>query len=111
MTAFVRCASARRAVAAPAEKWHGHPNLRRRPHAPNKGRGRLQVQIQRAFMAGGPVLSASVIFDWAYARGRGRLQSNRRWSVHRILRERCEPVGRARSRGRPILWRLRDTAK
>jgi hypothetical protein len=47
MTAFVRCASARRAVAAPAEKWHGHPNLRRRPHAPNKGR----IEIAAGFVA------------------------------------------------------------
>jgi hypothetical protein len=87
-------------------KWQHHPNLRTRPHAPNKGRGRLQVQIQRAFMAGGPVLSTSAIFDWAYARG-SRLQGNRRWSVHRILRECCEPVGRAPTIGRPILWRAR----
>ena len=72
--------------------WDRYPNLRTfRPYAPNKGRGRLQVQIRRAFMVGGPVLSTSAIFDWAYARRR-RLQGNRIWSVHRILRERCERV-------------------
>jgi site-specific recombinase XerD len=28
-------------------KWAGYPNLRRRPHSPNKGRGKLQVAIRR----------------------------------------------------------------
>jgi hypothetical protein len=27
--------------------WASHPNLRLRPHAPNAGRGRLQVQVRR----------------------------------------------------------------
>ena len=89
------------------QKWNGHPNLRFRPHSPNRGRGRLQVQIERAFMVGGPVLSASTIYDWTFARAR-RQRDNRRWSVRRILRERCERVGRAKTIGRPILWRLRD---
>jgi hypothetical protein len=92
---------------SPAAKWPRHRNLRRRPAAPARGRGRLQVQIERAFLAGGPVLSTSAVYDWTYARRR-RLQGNRIWSVHRILRVRCERVGRAKTRGQPILWRLRD---
>ena len=28
-------------------KWQHHPNLRKRPHAPARGRGRLQQQIRR----------------------------------------------------------------
>jgi hypothetical protein len=93
---------------SPAEKRPRATDLRMRPPAPARGRGRLQVQIRRAFMVGGPVLSTSAVYDWTYARRR-RLQGNRIWSVHRILRERCERVGRAKTRGRPWLWRLRDT--
>ena len=33
----------------PSRGWEYYPNLQRRPHAPNKGRGRLQRQIARAF--------------------------------------------------------------
>ena len=40
-------------------KWNGHPNLGLRPHSPAKGRGRRQIQIRRAFMAHGPVISSS----------------------------------------------------
>jgi hypothetical protein len=31
-----------------------------------------------------------------------------RWSVHRILRQLCQRVGRAETIGRPWLWRLRE---
>jgi hypothetical protein len=31
-----------------------------------------------------------------------------RWSVHRILRQIAEPIGRAPTIGRPWLWRLRN---
>jgi hypothetical protein len=31
-----------------------------------------------------------------------------RWSVHRILRQIAEPIGRADTIGRPWLWRLKD---
>jgi hypothetical protein len=89
-------------------KWLSYPNLQRRPHAPNKGRGRLQVQIRRAFAIHGPVVSSSQTYDWAYARQpRLRRSLAHRHSVFRILREIAEPVGRAPTIGRPWLWRLR----
>ena len=93
---------------APAEKWIGHPNLRLRPHAPNTGKGRLQVQIARAFVAGGPVQSSSEIYDWTFVRRRARLPSGHRHSVRRILIEIAEKVGRAATIGRPWLWRLKS---
>jgi hypothetical protein len=44
-------------------------NLRRRPAAPSKGRGPVQVRIKRAFAAtGAEVLSSTVIYDWTHAR-------------------------------------------
>jgi hypothetical protein len=38
---------------APAQKWDGYPNLRKRPPTPSKGRGSVQVRIRRAFIASG----------------------------------------------------------
>jgi hypothetical protein len=89
-------------------KWDGYPNLRLRPHSPHKGRGRLQRQVRRAFVVCGPVVSSSAVYDWSYARGR-RLTQRHRHSVWRILVEVAEPVGRAETIGRPILWRLRNS--
>ena len=40
-------------------KWNGHPILARRPHAPNKGRGRLQRQVRRALLVHGPLVTTS----------------------------------------------------
>jgi hypothetical protein len=42
-------------------KWAGHRNLRLRPPAPAKGRGRLQRQVARACIAAGtPIVSSSI---------------------------------------------------
>jgi hypothetical protein len=91
-------------------KWPQHPNLRLRPQAPAKGRGRLQQQVARAFAVGGPVLSSSVIYDWCFPRQR-RVSQLRRHGVWRILMERCERVGRAETIGKPWLWRLRNSSE
>jgi hypothetical protein len=97
---------------SPLQKWQGYPNLLLRPHSPNRGRGRLQVQIRRAF-AGRPVLSSSQVYDTCYAKHRvfgQRISRRHRFSVWRILCEVAEPVGRAPTIGRPWLWRLRHGA-
>ena len=89
--------------------WSAYPNLRLRPHAPAAGRGRLQVQIRRAFVCH-RLLSSSQVYDYALPRVRGDWWRRRhRWSVIRILRQIAEPVGRAPTIGRPWLWRLRDS--
>ena len=49
---------------SPSRGWARYPNLQLRPHVPNKGRGRLQRQIRRAFMAGGNELTSSQVYDW-----------------------------------------------
>ena len=54
--------------------WSAYPNLRLRPHAPAAGRGRLQVQIRRAFV-GHRLLSSSQVYDSA---------PNNRRSLYRI---------------------------
>jgi hypothetical protein len=91
-------------------RWENYPNLLRRPRAPNAGRGRLQVQIRRAF-AVRQVLTSSEIYDSCYAKRRASgLQIDRpyRWSVLRILRTIADPIGRAETIGRPVLWRLKE---
>jgi hypothetical protein len=98
-----------RGSAPPRSGWSGHPNLRRRPHAPNRGLGRLQVQIRRAFL-GHEVRSSAEIFDWTFPRRRAAGQRPlqlERYSVWRVLMQVAEVVGRAETRGRPWLWRLR----
>jgi hypothetical protein len=94
----------------PQPGWESYPNLRRRPHSPNKGRGRLQVQVRRAFV-GRDVLSSSEVYESSYARKRllgERISQRHRHSVWRILRQVADQIGHSRGPGRPWLWRLRN---
>jgi hypothetical protein len=95
----------------PILKWVSHPNLRRRrPGSPNKGRGRIQVQIRRAFVAAdSDTLSSSEVFDWVFACPGPARQSAAPAprSAIRVLRQIAETVGRAPTIGRPWLWRLK----
>jgi hypothetical protein len=93
---------------SPSQLWPNSPNLRLRPHAPNAGRGRLQRQIARAFIAHGPVLTSSDVYRWCkrwQAREFGQWE---RWSIVRILDVVAERTGRASTIGRPWLWRLKQ---
>ena len=95
----------------PPEGWSAYPNLRLRPFAPNACRGRIQVQVRRAFLAAGDVvLSTTEVFNFTFARAR-RIHWRRRhrWSVIRVLDQLCHRVGRAPTIGRPWLWRLRNS--
>jgi hypothetical protein len=90
-------------------KRENYPNLLLAPHSPNKGRGRLQVQIRRAFV-GRDVLTSSELYDFCYAKRRvagQQIDRPYRWSVVRILRQIADPIGRAETIGRPVLWRLK----
>jgi hypothetical protein len=88
-------------------KWKDHPNLRLRPVKPALGRGRIQRQVRRAFMASdSPVLSSSDIYRWVYPRKK-RPRWLERWSVFVVLRKECHRVGRTPPYG-AWLWRLRD---
>src|SRR5262245_33608922 len=95
-------------------KWPHHPNLRKKPHAPSKGRGPVQRAIRRVFMASGAeVLNSTEIYDWAHGRRRFGRRKSMPFGVYsrtlRTLRAMCEPVGRAPTIGRPWLWRLRNS--
>jgi hypothetical protein len=89
-------------------KWAGYRNLSRRPHAPNAGRGRVQISIRRAFMVGGPELTSSEVYDWTQPRPRGR---EHYWNTKRILCEIADRIGRAPTIGRPWIWRLKPVAE
>ena len=90
-------------------------NLHLRPHAPARNRGRLQIQVRRAFLVHGPVVSSSSIYDWCYARHRlmhGKsLTLPHRYSVWRILVTIADPIGRGAGSARPTLWRLRNAGE
>jgi hypothetical protein len=95
-------------------KWLHHPNLRKRPPAPSKGRGPVQVRIRRAFAASGAeTLSSSQIYDWTHARRRHGRRKSMPYGIYsqtlRTLRTMCDPVARGSIvSGRPWLWRLRE---
>jgi hypothetical protein len=64
-------------------------NLSLRPAKPALGRGRLQRQVRRAFIAAdAPALSATEVFNWCFARRRlmhGKpLTTWHRYSVWRV---------------------------
>jgi hypothetical protein len=72
--------------------------------------GRIQLTVKRAFAAAGTsTLTTSDVFDYALARHRqDRWRRQHRWSVVRVLRQTCDRVGRADTRGKPWIWRLRN---
>jgi hypothetical protein len=98
-------------TARPLTKWPHHPNLRKRPPAPAKGRGRVQLRIRRAFVASGSeVLSSSAIYDWTHSRRRQRRRTMP-FGIYsgtlRMLRSVADPIERVPPYG-AWLWRLRE---
>src|SRR5262249_26054054 len=94
-----------RATPPPAVmKWQGHPNLRARPAKPSLNRGPVQRRARRALLALGEA-STSEVAAWTHRKPTRRRTRHTRVVFGRI----AEIVGRAQSRGRPWLWRLRDS--
>jgi hypothetical protein len=69
----------------PNMKWAGHRNLRLRPPAPAKGRGRLQRQVARACIAAGTPRHKKILLDtwWDKSLGAADLY---RWQCNYPLR-------------------------
>jgi hypothetical protein len=93
-------------------KWAHHPNLRKRPRTPAKGRGSVQRAIRRAFAASDTeALTSSAIYDWAHIRRRLGRRKSMPFGVYsrmlRTLRAMCDPIERVPPHG-AWLWRLRD---
>jgi hypothetical protein len=81
-------------------------NLSRRLPKPALGNGRVQTQSKRCFCAFGDVISTSDAISWAFPRADRRTNNFNR-SVRRALMSiGAVRVGRAKTMGRPWLWRL-----
>jgi hypothetical protein len=90
-------------------KIPGHNrNLSRRPARPAAGNGRVQRQCVRAFIAHDGQISTSTAIAWSYrelmwgAPSRNTLNRAVRRALESIGAKR---VGRANTRGRPIVWK------
>src|SRR5262249_43536027 len=97
--------STARSMPEPPMKWAHHPNLRKRPRTPAKGRGSVQRAIKRVFAAtSASALTSTQIYDWAHVRRRrGHRKSmpfGEAWRLPRYGRARSNGVARA-ARGRP----------
>ena len=95
-------------------KWAHHPNLRKRPRTPAKGRGSVQRAIKRAFAAtSASALTSTQIYDWAHVRRRLGRRKSMPFGVYsrtlRTLRAICDPIERVPPHG-AWLWRLRKAA-
>jgi hypothetical protein len=90
--------------------WDRYPGLRFPGHTSgNRGKGRIQIAVKRAFAAASTTtLTTSDVFDYALARHRDDgWRRQQRWSVVRVLRAMCDPIGRDPRHG-AIIWRSRD---
>lgn len=93
-------------------KWHGHPNLARRPPTPSKGRGPVQRLARRALLAGGGTATTSQVLDWV---GRHRDFALPGWQGYGKLHVILEQIGAERThrdwskQGAPWVWRLRNS--
>jgi len=95
-----------RPCAEPPSGRDKYPNLRLGVGGA-KGRGRLQRQIRRAFIAHGPVLNSSDVYRWCKRWRAREFGQWERWSIVRILDVVADRVGRATTIGRPWIWRLK----
>jgi hypothetical protein len=78
-------------------------NLRKRPRAPAKDRGRVQRGIRRAFAASGAeALCSTQIYDWTHVRRRLGRRKSMPFGVYsrtlRTLRMMCDPIERVPSK-------------
>jgi hypothetical protein len=70
----------------------------------------VQIGIERAFIVHGPIVSSSQLYDWCFPHKR-RVRRLHRYSVYVNVRRIADRVGRAGTRGKPWLWKLKaDTS-
>jgi hypothetical protein len=87
-------------------------NLSRRPPAPAKGNGHVQIGAERALIAhcGGPITTTTAM-EWAYAlrRHQGKPIKTRHYRyMRRALGAIADRVGHGLGPGRPWLWASRS---
>ena len=70
--------------------------------------GKIQRRLWRAFLARpGALLSTTELLPLTHPRFRGSFQNKHRLALRRAARAVAEPVGRASTIGRPIVWRAK----
>jgi hypothetical protein len=93
--------------------WAAHPNLSRRPRAPNAGRGSTQLAVKRCFLVNGREVTSSQLYDFVYPRRRARgerLGPLCRWGIFQVVERIADRVRRVPPHG-AWLWRLREEPK
>jgi hypothetical protein len=83
-------------------------NLARRLAKPAKLNGKLQKAAKRAFVAFDGQLDTGIVADWGYSTERARsLDSSKYRRLRRALASiGAVKIGRAKTQGRPWIWRL-----
>jgi len=112
--AVARCRRVRltRSLTMPARRKNSQRGLNQ-GGGPGRGRGRLQLAAQRQFY-GREVISTAEVAQAAFVRwlllhGR-RLRPDHYRQIRRVLAAIADPVGRAGGRGRPTIWRFKDSS-
>ena len=95
-------------------KFQNHPNLAKRPAKPAQNRGRIQRQIRVAFvMLGKSTLTTAELAEFTHGHltllGK-KLSPDHYRHIHRACWQiGAVPVGRTGGRGRPMIWRWKDS--
>src|SRR5437660_9568726 len=96
-------------------KFQNHPNLAKRPAKPAQNRGRIQRQIRVAFvMLGKSTLTTAELAEFTHGHltllGK-KLSPDHYRHIHRACWQiGAVPVGRTGGRGRPMIWRWKDSS-
>jgi hypothetical protein len=98
---------------SPSPCWARHRNLLRRPHSPNKNRGRLQIMVRRAFAyADTDALTATEVYEFCKTMPQlvdgAPLYRGARWSIVRVLETIAVRVRKAPP-NQAWIWRLRNS--
>jgi hypothetical protein len=96
-------------------KFRNYPNLTKRPAKPAQNRGRIQRQIRLAFvMLGKSTVTTAELAEFTHGHltllGE-KLSPDHYRHIHRAcLQIGAVRVGRADGRGRPMIWRWKDSS-
>ena len=97
----------------PLQKAAAFRNLVHRPAKPALNRGRVQRLAQRALLALGGTATTSQVIGWTCCSKRlvhgRRIERHDYRAARQALDRIAERIGRAKTIGRPWLWRLKDS--
>jgi len=95
-------------------KIHGFVSILAPLHLPALNRGRVQTLVQRGLLTLGGTMTTSQAVEWAYCRKRllqgRRIERHDYRAARRALDHIAERIGRAKTIGRPWIWRLKGVS-